>query len=93
MCIEKPFYTKWKGRLKLRGVELAGSQPGLSLYSELLQERYDVFKEHQPAQPSTSNSMLEWYIPSCLCCFFLVLCNIILTSLAFIQFVKAADRG
>lgn len=48
MCIEKPFYTKWKGRLKLRGVELAGSQPGLSLYSELLQERYDVFKEHQP---------------------------------------------
>lgn len=48
VCIEKPFYTKWKGRLKLRGVELAGSQPGLSLYSELLQERYDVFKEHQP---------------------------------------------
>lgn len=48
----KSFYTKWKGRLKQRGAELcrAGSRPSLSLYSGLLQQRYDVFKEHGPSQ-------------------------------------------
>lgn len=88
----KPFYAKWKRGLKLRGAELAGSKPGLSLYCRLLKEQYDVFKEHQPSQADLiqcSSSILH------LTCFFFFssFCNIILTSLAFMQFVKAADGG
>lgn len=84
----KPFYTKWK-----RGAELAGSKPGLSLYWRLLKEQYDVFKEHQPSQADLiqcSSSILHL---ACFFVFFFSFCNIILTSLAFMQFVKAADGG
>lgn len=51
MCM-KPFYTKWKRRLKQSGAQLCevASWPGLPLYLGLLQQQYDVFKEHQPNQ-------------------------------------------
>lgn len=82
VCIGNPFYAKWKGRLKLSGVKPAASCPGPLLYSR---------KEHPSSQADLiqrSSGILHLAptpTPP-------VLCDFILTSLAFRLFVKDVDR-
>lgn len=77
----KPFYAKWKGRQKLSGVKPAASCPGL-LYS---------VKEH----PSSQADLIQRWSGILHLASFLppVLCDFILTRLAFRLFVKDVDGG